>query len=151
MTVLRYVVPVKPLGVNEMYQPLPNGGKRKSAEGVAFAGALAAFGLKARNRARLEPMTCKVDVLVTYYFQNERPDSDGPDKAVLDSLQTSRAHRHPAHRRVGAGIIENDRQVRDRHFRRRIDQAKPRVEITVGPTGEVFSMSELLEQELATP
>jgi hypothetical protein len=144
VTVLRYAVPGKPLSVNELYDWTPRGPK-KSAKALAFEQLLAAHGGQALRRARLEPMLGDVDVLVTYFFDSERPDGDGPTKQVLDSLQPSKAHPNPKFCRVGAGIVKNDRQVRDHHVRRRVDRERPRVELVVGPAGEVFTLSLVLE------
>jgi hypothetical protein len=140
MTVLRYVVPGKPLGVNDLYDWTPRGPK-KSAKAVAFENLLAAHGGNARRRAHLDPFVGGVDVLITYFFDSERPDGDGPTKQVLDSLQPTNARLH----RVGAGIVKNDRQVRDHHIRRRVDRERPRIELVVGPAGEVFTLSLVLE------
>lgn len=148
MTVLRFTVPGKPVTSNEMYRKTLRGMK-KTERAWDFALAVAAAGGRAMRAARAEVLTGPVDVLVTLYLANERPDGDGPIKILFDALQPTRAHRHPAHRRIGAGIIANDRQVRDHHVRRRIDRERPRVEVAVGPAGQVFTLAELLEQEHA--
>lgn len=145
--VLRFVVPGKPVSSNEMYRRDRRGFVRKTEAAFAFAHAIAAHGARARKKARAPLLTGPVDVLITLFLANERPDGDGPVKVILDSLQPSRAHRHPAHRRIGAGIIANDRQVRDHHVRRRIDRQRPRIEVAVGPAGDVFTLAEMLEQE----
>jgi Holliday junction resolvase RusA-like endonuclease len=143
--VLRYSVPVRPVSVNRNRSGARGRPFAKSQQARDFATALAAFGQQARVRAHASVMTGPVDVLITFYFASERPDGDGPVKAVLDSLQQTRAHRNPALRRVGAGIIANDRQVRDHHVRRRVDRERPRVELVVGPAGEVFTLALVLE------
>jgi Holliday junction resolvase RusA-like endonuclease len=144
VTVLRFTVPGRPVGVNELYDRTPRG-LRKSDAARAFEAVIAHHGTRARRAAKLETLTGPVDVLITYFFESERPDGDGPTKLVLDALQPMKAHPHPAHRRIGAGIVLNDRQVRDHHVRRRVDRERPRVELVVGPAGEVFTLSLVLE------
>lgn len=141
MTAVRFVVPLRPVGVNAQYRA-HRGGVHKTDAARAFAGAVAVYGAKARRAARVETTTDPVDVLIRFYFADERPDGDGPVKSVLDALQIPSAKGdHP-----GAGFIANDRQVRDHHVQRRIDRERPRVEVTVGPAGEVFTLGALLEQ-----
>ena len=144
MTVVRFTVPWRPVGVNAQYERHP-GGVHKTEAARDFAGAVAVFGAKARRAVRCATTHEPVDVLVRFYFASDRPDGDGPVKAVLDALQVP----NPRENRPGAGFIENDRQVRDHHVQRRIDRDHPRVEVTVGPAGEVFTLAELLEQERA--
>ena len=129
--ILAFTVPVKPVGVNKRLRNI----SLKTPEAIAYFNAVAAYGHVARKRAGWETYDGPVDVVITYYFQSERPDSDGPDKPTLDALQES----NPKVRRVGAGIIRNDKQVYDRIHRRRVDPARPRVEIIIGPAGTVFS------------
>ncbi len=144
MSVLRFSVPWRPVGVNALYERHP-GGVHKSDAARDFHGAVATFGRLARRRAGLATIQrpVQVDVLLRFYFANERADADGPIKGALDAMQAPDVRLG----RVGAGIYENDNQVRDHLVQKRIDSDAPRVEIAVGLAGEVFTARELLEQE----
>lgn len=138
MTAVRYVVPGKPVGVNR-----PGGGrggrvplKTKTPEQRAFAEVLAFYGLRARVRARWETTKDRVEVEIRIFFADKRPDTDAPVKAILDSLEVSR----PKLRRPGAAFLANDRQVRRYLVERGVDRERPRIEITIGRVGEVFSL-----------
>jgi len=125
--VIAYVVPVKPVGQNR--NGSRTGAWTKTPAQRAFASALAAYGQQARSRAGLETTTAPVEVKIRIFFESERPDTDAPVKAILDSLEVSR----PKLRRPGAGFLANDRQVRRYAVERHIDRDSPRVEITVKP------------------
>lgn len=129
MTAVSFVVPGKPCGVNATH----TGGARpfvKSREARAFAAKVALMGTLARRRAKWETTSGPVEVAIRVMFANERPDTDGPVKAILDALQTA------TNRRIGAGFIANDRQVRRYTVERFIDRKQPRVEVTVSLAGE---------------
>ena len=126
MSTIEFTVPGKPVGVNDTHV----GGRwgfQKKRKAVAFAQLVAAYGLRARRAARWATTTAPVQVQLRVFFANERPDTDGPVKAVLDALQTP----NPKLRRVGAGILENDRQVRRLIVDRDVDRERPRVEVAV--------------------
>jgi Holliday junction resolvase RusA-like endonuclease len=125
MSQVTYVVPGKPVGQNRSgVNGRPYG---KTPAQKAFAARLAGHGLRARRAARWETTTAAVEVTIRVVFQNERPDSDGPVKAVLDSLEVSR----PRLSRPGAGFLVNDRQVRRYVVERLVDKRAPRVEVEV--------------------
>jgi Holliday junction resolvase RusA-like endonuclease len=138
MTVLRFTVPWRPVGVNAQYSRHP-GGVHKTPEAVAFHGAVATYGRKARAAARAPKMLCDVDVLITFHFDSSLPDGDGPVKTVLDAMQDPQ----PRRGLPGAGIYENDRQVRDHVVRKRVGARPARVEVVVGPAGKVFDVEEV--------
>lgn len=126
MTVVAFTVPGRPVGQNR------NGSNRTRAYGKTpeqrqFAASLAMHGLRARRAAGWETTTAQVEVRIRVVFANERPDTDSPVKAVLDSLEVSR----PKLRRLGAGFVANDRQVKRYVVERAIDPERPRVEIEV--------------------
>ena len=54
---------------------------------------------------------------ITIFYASERPDLD--ESLILDAMQ--------------GRIYKNDRQVREKHVFHRIDRARPRAEITIGP------------------
>lgn len=141
MTALRFVVDGKPCGVNATHL----GGARpfvKSPEARAFAAKVASRGMAARRCAGWATTSEPVEVEIRIFFQSERPDTDGPVKAILDALQSS----NPKLNRLGAGIIENDRQVKRFLVERVIDREHPRVEVTVGLVGEVFGLAAVLRR-----
>lgn len=129
---LFFVVPGEPVSVNRSFV----GGSKpftKSPEMREFMERVAGFGWQARCAAlrekawpALSEKPCEVSI--AFYYGSERPDADGPVKAILDSLQPPRA-RKP--KRPGASIYLNDRQVVDYHVSRRVDRLNPRVEIEV--------------------
>jgi Holliday junction resolvase RusA-like endonuclease len=132
---VRFVVPGKPCGVNAVHV----GGKRpfvKSREARDFADRLAMHGREARRLARWKITDAPVEVAIRVHFDSERPDTDGPVKAILDALQSD-----------GAGFIENDRQVRAYRVERAIDRERPRVEVTIGPVGSVLTLGTVLRAE----
>jgi Holliday junction resolvase RusA-like endonuclease len=123
-----YTVPGKPVGQNR------NGSNRsgrwgKTPEQRAFAQQLAFYGLRARKAAGWETSTSHVEVTIRCVFASERPDTDSPVKAVLDSLEVGR----PKLNRPGAGFLANDRQVRRYVVERDVDKAHPRIEVTLRP------------------
>jgi Holliday junction resolvase RusA-like endonuclease len=128
---LRFIVPGKPLSVNELYTRTRLGDVRKSDDAKAYAEKVSLLGRAARMRARLETITAPVEVTLRIFFQDERPDTDGPVKLLLDALQSPRASRDCRSRRGGAAIIRDDRQVRRLVVEREIDKKNPRVEVTV--------------------
>ena len=60
-------------------------------------------------------------------FASECADLDGPIKPTIDALQLTNARA----KRVGAGIISDDRQVRVLHVHRHVDKRFPRIQILV--------------------
>jgi Holliday junction resolvase RusA-like endonuclease len=145
VTVLRFAVPWKPVGVNAQYERHP-GGVHKTEAARAFHGAVATYGAKARRASRAETVEVgEVDVIITLHFSSERPDGDGPVKSVLDAMQAP----NPRLNLPGASIYRNDNQVRDHLVRKRPGAARDHVEIVVGPAGQVFTLTELLEREHA--
>jgi Holliday junction resolvase RusA-like endonuclease len=122
--VIAFVVSGDPVGINATHV----GGPRpfvKSHEARAFAQRIAGAGCIARGSAPTIRGPVRVDIDV--YFRDERPDTDGPVKAILDALQRP----NPRTRRIGAGIIANDRQVVEYVVRRHGDRLEPRDEVTV--------------------
>jgi len=63
------------------------------------------------------PLDRRYFVGVDFYFRDNRPDSDGPLKLVLDAMEGC--------------LYKNDRQVDEVRYRRFVDAASPRVEISV--------------------
>jgi Holliday junction resolvase RusA-like endonuclease len=138
VTVLRFTVPWRPVGVNAQYGRHP-GGVHKTPEAAAFHGAVATYGRKARAAARAAKLLGDVDVLITFHFDSERPDGDGPVKTVLDAMQDP----NPRKGIPGAGIYTNDSQVRDHLVRKRVGARPAHVEVVVGPAGRVFDVAEV--------
>jgi Holliday junction resolvase RusA-like endonuclease len=125
-----YTVPGKPVGQNR------NGSNRTRAYGKTpeqrqFASMLAAHGMRARRAAGWETTDAPVEVWIRVVFASERPDTDSPIKAILDSLEVSR----PRLNRPGAGFLANDRQVRRYVVDRAVDRDRPRVEVRLAPFG----------------
>jgi Holliday junction resolvase RusA-like endonuclease len=144
--VIRFVVPGKPVGINATHMGGHVRPFAKTPEARAYAELVAFHGLLARKRARCETTTMPVEIFIDVFYADERPDIDACEKATLDALQV------PNVRRQGAGIVQNDRQVRRKLTERSVDQARPRVEVTVGPRGEVITpelLRELDERLLA--
>jgi Holliday junction resolvase RusA-like endonuclease len=56
-------------------------------------------------------------VELTMFFSSQRPDGDGPLKPTLDALQKI--------------VYDNDRQVTDGAWHRRVDPQNPRLEVRV--------------------
>ncbi len=84
--------------------------------------------IPAAARQRLEG---PVAVTIRIWYASERPDLD--ESIILDCLQ-DRFHRLSAKSPrvlLQAGVIRNDRQVREKHIFHAIDHANPRAEITV--------------------
>ena len=135
--ILRYSIPIRAVGQNHGTIQTRHG-RVKTPESRAFASALASHGQRAVTRAgwRTVKAPAEVDVLITVWRADRRLDADAPVKAILDSLQRSRAHRIAAHRRIGAGVIERDSQVRDYAVWTRLDPSRPRIEIEVWCSGE---------------
>lgn len=127
--VVRYTVPGKPVGQNRGSKATTRAYGKTEAQ-KAYAALLAFHGSAARQRLMAGTTTAKVEVWITFHFQDERPDTDGPVKAVLDSLEVPRPRIH----RPGSGWLANDRQVRRYHVDRgEPDKANPRVEVEIRP------------------
>jgi Holliday junction resolvase RusA-like endonuclease len=125
MSTVAYVVLGKPVGQNRSGANGRPYGKTPAQR--AFAQRLARCGLEARRRADWDTTDGPVEVTIRVVLENERPDTDGPVKAVLDSLEVSR----PRLSRPGAGFLANDRQVRRYVVERLVDKTRPRVEVEV--------------------
>lgn len=74
-----------------------------------------------------------VRVSIWIYYESERPDLD--ESLVLDVLQDRWKRDKNTGERVllQAGVITNDRLVREKHVYHGIDKARPRVELEVIP------------------
>lgn len=120
-----YCVPGKPAGQNR--NGWRGGAWTKTPAARHFANLLALYGAQARQRAGWKTTTAHVEVRIRVLFENERPDTDGPVKAVLDSLEVPR----PKLRRPGAAFLANDRQVRRYTVDRGVDKLRPRIEVEV--------------------
>lgn len=131
MTTVRYVVPGKPAGQNR--NGWAGGAWTKHPLARAFADRLATHGRNARLDAGWATTQDPVEVELRIFFADERPDTDSPVKAILDSLEVSR----PRLRRPGAGFVENDRQVRAYRVERAVDRDSPRVEVTIQKSARV--------------
>lgn len=68
------------------------------------------------GKVGLAPITCDVILTATIWYASRRPDLS--DELLCDFLQAAR-------------IIENDRQIIEKHIFKRLDKADPRVEIEV--------------------
>ena len=123
--VVSYVVLGKPVGQNRSGANGRPYGKTPAQK--LFAQRLAACGLAARRAAGWQTTSEAVEVTIRVVLENERPDTDSPVKAILDSLEVSR----PKLRRPGAGFLANDRQVRRYAVERHIDAQRPRVEVEI--------------------
>lgn len=84
--------------------------------------------IPAHLRLRLEG---PVRVTLRIFYASERPDLD--ESVVLDVLQDrwSKGKSGQGRELVQAGVIRNDRQVREKHVHHGIDKANPRAEIRV--------------------
>jgi hypothetical protein len=80
--------------------------------------------------ARLR-LDCPVCVTLHMFYRTERPDMD--ESVVLDVLQDQYAGAGAQRVLVQAGVITNDRLVRERHVFHHIDRRQPRVEVEVRP------------------
>jgi hypothetical protein len=84
-----------------------------------------------------------VAVTLRIWYSTERPDLD--ESIVLDVLQDRwTKSRDPREQRqlVQAGVIKNDRQVREKHVFHGVDRANPRCEIVVEPLEAKLCCSE---------
>jgi Holliday junction resolvase RusA-like endonuclease len=147
VTALRIVVPGKAVSVNRNRMGDRRGLRpfAKTPEAREFHQRVAAYGALARSRARWPTYLGPVDVAIWVYYDSERPDIDGPEKAILDALQVPNARLN----RPGASVYKNDRQVRAKLTVRDVDRANPRVEVVVAPRGELITLGTVLR--LAQP
>lgn len=112
---ISFVVDAKPVSTNASYKRSKQGRLCKTTAAEIFEAKLQ---LAARCVMRGQPpLTGSLSVGIVFHFQNERPDTDGPIKPVLDALQ-----------RI---VYKNDRQVRRLIVERAIDAKRPRVEVHV--------------------
>jgi Holliday junction resolvase RusA-like endonuclease len=113
--VISFTCDAKPVSTNASYKRSSHRRLCKTPAAEIFTAKLQ-FAARAAMRGR--PLLAgSVAVGITFHFANERPDTDGPIKPVLDSMQ---------------GIVfENDRQVRRIVVDRAIDAKRPRVEVHV--------------------
>ncbi|HET9554918.1 MAG TPA: RusA family crossover junction endodeoxyribonuclease [Anaeromyxobacteraceae bacterium] len=112
---ISFTCDAKPVSTNASYIRSKQGRLCKTPEAVAFCGRLQLAARKAMRGAK--PLAGSLSVGLTFHFANERPDTDGPIKPVLDALQ-----------RI---VYVNDRQVRRLVVERAIDKQRPRVEVCV--------------------
>lgn len=141
---------MRSIGVNELYG-CARGHVYKTSKARDFADTIAAYGMQARKRQGWKTYKGPVDVLIVYYFQSCLLDADAPTKQVFDALQLTRNEIIRGGRvrcRVGAGIIVNDKQVRDHYVSPRVDKLHPRVCIAVAPAGQLFELK-MLDPESA--
>ena len=90
------------------------------------------------------PLRNEVSIAALFYRERNTGDAVGYYQALGDYIQAPR-HRNGKTTRHGAGIIEDDRQIRDWDASRLLkDAANPRIEVTmtiigepVGPQGEM--------------
>jgi Holliday junction resolvase RusA-like endonuclease len=101
----------------------------KSSEARAYERS-ATMQIPASARVMLD---CPVRVTMRIFYASERPDLD--ESVILDVLQArySQAIKGVPRQLVRAGVIINDRQVRERHIYHGIDKVNPRAEIEVEP------------------
>lgn len=129
-----------PVSTNHGYR-LALIGKRpaliKTDEAKNYSTAIAAestisLGYAPRSWDRASPVVVEIDL----YFPDERGDTDGPVKFILDSLQgvplTESRKGKGSRKRIG-GVIDNDRQVRDYRVRRFVDREHPRTVVRIRP------------------
>lgn len=72
-----------------------------------------------------------VRVTLRIFYSSERPDLD--ESIVLDCLQDRFKKVGEVRRLIQAGVIRNDRQVREKHVYHGIDAKNPRTEIEIEP------------------
>ncbi|HKT99502.1 MAG TPA: hypothetical protein VJS30_23695 [Paraburkholderia sp.] len=80
-----------------------------------------------------EWLTGPVCVTMSIFYASERPDLD--ESVVLDVLQDQWAKARKGRPRtlLQEGVYRNDRQIWEKHIRKRIDRQNPRAEIAVEP------------------
>lgn len=117
------VIPGKPVSTNQTYRTGKAGHWFKSEASVAWQNLVTLCASRAMQDAKREPFACPVEVAITFYFADERPDLDGPIKGLLDRLQPR--------------VYRNDRQVRRLVVDRKVDKTSPRTEVHVRPWQEV--------------
>ncbi len=127
---VRFVVPSDPAAgrVNALYGRSPGDGnvfKRRGAR--AYQELVAAHGRAAQRASGLAMFLGPVEVRISVWYTSARPDADAHTKVVLDALQAT----HAKLRRVGAGIVRNDRQIRVVHVTSDVDPDEPRTEVEV--------------------
>lgn len=113
-----FTIPCAPLSTNMAYKLTSKGkfARMYLSEAAQEFKKLCSFAaLYARPKGW--PMEEKYSLTLDFYFKNQRPDSDGPLKLVLDAMQGC--------------LYNNDRQVEEVTYRRRIDPAAPRVEVSI--------------------
>src|SRR5712664_520003 len=113
-----FVVHAAPLSTNMAYKLTSRGGfarmyLSKEANSFKRICLLAAKLAKPRYWSSTERYSLGLD----FYFRDNRPDSDGPLKLVLDALQGC--------------LYNNDRQIDEVTYRRFIDAVAPRVEVRI--------------------
>lgn len=111
-----FVVPGKPVSTNQTYRVgrarmFKSLVAQRWQDEVRVQSVLAIAGRPA--------FACPVEVRITFWFDSERPDTDGPVKGLLD--------------RLAPHVYRNDRQVARYSVTRRIDREHPRTEVWVAP------------------
>lgn len=115
---IAFTIPCAPLSTNMAYKLTSKGKFARmylSTAAQEFKKLCSFAALYARPRGW--PMEGRYVLGLDFYFKNQRPDSDGPLKLVLDALEGC--------------LYNNDRQVDEVTYRRRIDPAAPRVEVSI--------------------
>lgn len=115
---IRFSVPVKPIGVNETYRVVRFGkraGLTKTSTARAYQDAIRIY---ARQAMRGElPHTRPVEVSLWFTFRTSRSDIDGPVKSTLDAMN---------------GIVYlDDAQIQRLVIHRCVDRHHPGVEVSV--------------------
>jgi len=91
----------------------------KSAKALSYEQAFLA-----QCRAIWTPEDCihsgEVVLTATIYYASQRPDLD--ESLIMDCIEK-------------AGLLRNDRQIREKHIYHVIDKQRPRVEFTIEPRG----------------
>jgi Holliday junction resolvase RusA-like endonuclease len=114
--IVRFEVPVKPIGVNETYRVVRFGKRAGLTKTVTAKAYQAAIQNSARRAMRGQrPYARPVEVFLIFAFRTSRSDIDGPVKSTLDALN---------------GIVYlDDAQIQRLEVRRSVDKNHPRVEI----------------------
>ena len=86
---------------------------RKSAKALSYR----EFALYQIARPK-EPFTEEVTLFATIYYRTQRPDLD--ESLIMDILQE-------------AGVVKNDRLIREKHIYHAIDKDNPRADLFVVP------------------
>jgi Holliday junction resolvase RusA-like endonuclease len=117
--IVRFEVPVKPIGVNETYRVVRFGkraGLAKTSTAKAYQDAIRICARRAMRGER--PHARPVEVFLRFTFRTSRSDIDGPVKSTLDAMN---------------GIVYlDDAQIQRLEIHRCVDRDHPSVEVSVG-------------------